>query len=120
VAQSEAIGRLVELESYKNNTIGKFVIDWSDYMDSRGVQAVLEFVYFSKLCSQTNPDVTFQMLEIADLYQMELLEEACEEIITTCTDSSFEPEAMLNLFTYLKKLGTHEKILHYICPLVTR
>jgi len=84
-------------------------------MDVRGVQAFFDFIYFSKLCSHNDPGVTFQMLQIADLYQMELLEEACESI-----SSSFEPDTMLNLFTYLKKLGKHEKILHYICPIVTR
>jgi len=120
IAQSEAIGRLVELESTKNNGPGMFVLDWSDYMDRKGVQAFLEFIYFSKLCTQNDPNLAFQMLQVADLYQMELLEEACESIITTCTAHSFEPDTMLNLFTYLKKLEKHDKILNYICPLVTR
>jgi len=119
VAQSTVIGRLEKLETEKGtNTM--YMLDWSDYMDSESIQVFLNYVYYSTIRHVEDPTVSFHMLQIADMYQMEGLEESCAEIMTLCKSSSFVPEVTLTIYSYLQKLGKHEKILHFISNLITR
>jgi len=118
-AQSEAISRLAQMEQEKG-TNGMFVMDWSDYMNSQGVQAFLNFLYFFELRDIRNADAVFQMIQVADLYLMKDLVKACEILMLTMGRHLFEPEPTVNMFLYLKKCGKYADIQHRICSIMTR